>query len=148
MSQNRSTVIYLLVTYFSLNCHQSGATAPGVSYKIRLMTEAGGNCPRSCSNLPVWGHCTPLLKELSHEQRAGDSSSRAPVSPHSIHQRLEGESAIGSQGEGLFVLCTVPPSIPSSLAGPQEPFGCLCLSSSVQGWVCGAPSKISFGHPV
>lgn len=131
MSQNHSTVIYLLVTYFSLNYHQKWSCTSWGAIQDRAclhMTEAGGNCPRSCS-----GHCTPLLKELSHEQSAGVSSSRAEwtVTPfHSAEAEgwLKGESAAGNQGQGLFVPCRVPPSIPRSSASPQELFGCLCLS--------------------
>lgn len=132
MSQNHSTVMYLLVTYFSLNYHQKwSCTSWGViqDWACLHMTEAGGNCSRGCSGLPLQGHCTPPLKELSHKQSAGVSSSRAPVSPHSIQQRLKGGSRVNWQsGEGLFVPCRVPPGIPSSSASPQEFFGCLCLS--------------------
>lgn len=86
---------------------------PQLSSKVELhllrcctrshMTEAGGSCPRSCSGLPVWGHCTPPLKELSHKQTAGVSSSRASVSPHSIQQRLKGGWRVNLQsGRGAF----------------------------------------------
>lgn len=101
MSQNHSAVIYLLVTYFNLNYHQKWSyTSWGVIQDLACshMTEAGGSCPRSRSGLPVWGHCTPPLKELSQKQSAGVSSSRAPVSPHSIQQRLKGELAVREKG--------------------------------------------------
>lgn len=148
MSQNHSTVIYLLVTYFNLNYHQKWSyTSWGVIQDLACshMTEAGGSCPRSRSGLPVWGHCTPPLKELSQKQSAGVSSSRAPVSPHSIQQRPKGELAVREKG---FLSHAGAPKNSQQLS---QSSGVLWMSLSLlpaQGWVCVAPSEMSLGQPV
>lgn len=115
------------------------------------------HCPALARLFDAIGH--PLPKAVSHMSRKCWGLPLLPrgsnVTPLWQRLRLKGGrgafllSVIGERG--LFVPCSMPPSIPSCSAGLQEPVRCLSFPLSLlslKGWVHGAPSKMPLGRPV
>lgn len=116
------------------------------------------HCPALARLFDAVGH--PLPKAVSHMSRKcwglpllprGSNVTPLCLAESEAERWLRGVSAVGDGGEGAFVPCSMPPSIPSCSAGPQEPVRCLSFPLSLlslKGWVHGAPSKMPLGHPV